>query len=73
MFGVELFEDVGFEFTVQRDRLDDLFALFVRGRFDEVGDLCGVQPCEFSLRNAHASSRHMGDERLDALPVNDFG
>ena len=36
---VEFFEDVGLEFAVGADGLDDLLALLVTGLLDEVGDL----------------------------------
>ena len=43
MLGIELLEHVGFELAVGADGVDDLLALFVRGRLDQVGDLRRVQ------------------------------
>ena len=71
VLGVELLEDVGLEFPVLSDGLDDLFTLLVRGRLDEVGDLGRVQPGQLAVGDAQAGRRHVGDERLDAPPVDD--
>src|SRR5665213_3709479 len=71
MFFIELFEDVGLEFTVETDGLDDLSSLFVRGCLNEVSDLRGTQLCQFAIGNAHPSRGDMRYERFNAFPVDD--
>ena len=46
MLVVELLEDVGLELLVLADGLEDLLALVVGGRLDEIGDLRRVQACQ---------------------------
>ena len=46
MLVVELLEHVGLELLVLADRLEDLLALLVRGRLDQVGDLRRMQAGE---------------------------
>ena len=69
MLHVELFEDVRLELAVLPDRPDDLLALFVRGRLDQVGKLGRVDAAELAERDLEPCGRDMGDERLDVLPV----
>jgi len=70
--GVELLEHVGLELAVLAHRFDDLLALLVRGRFDEVGDLGGMEPGQLAERDAQARRGDMGHEGLDARPVDDL-
>ena len=51
-----------------RDGADDLLALAVRRRLDEVGELGRVQLRELRVRHAQAHGRHVAGERLDATP-----
>ena len=71
MLGVELLEDISLELEVLADSVDDLLALLMRRGFDEIGDLGRVQASKFAVRDAEHRRRHMGDERLDALPIDD--
>ncbi len=65
MLGVEFFEDVRLEFSIETDRFDDLLALFVARLLDEVGDLGRVKFGELSIGDAQARGRNVSDERLD--------
>ena len=71
VLGVELLEDVGLELAVGPDRLDDLLALLVRRRLDQVGDLGRVQPGQLPVGDAQPGGGHVGHEGLDARPVDD--
>ena len=66
---VELLEDIRLQLAVLADGLDDLLALVVRRRLDEVGDLGRVQVGELAEREAQPRRRHMADERLEVGPV----
>ena len=66
---LELLEDVGLELGVGGDRGDDLLALVVRRRLDEVGDLRRVELRELRVRHAQADGRDVAGERLDRGPV----
>ena len=72
VLGVELLEHVGLELAVLADGLDDLLALVVRRRLDEVGDLGGVEPGQLAVGDAQARRGDVGDEGLDARPVHDL-
>ena len=71
VLGVELLEDVGLELAVLAHRLDDLLALVVRGRFDQVGDLGRMEPGQLAVGDAEAGRGDVGHEGLDAGPVDD--
>ena len=43
VLGVQLFENVGFEFAVMSHRFDDFDTLFMARALDKVGDLRGVE------------------------------
>ena len=66
---LELLEDVGLELGVGGDRGDDLLALVVRRRLDEVGDLRGVELRELRVRHPQPDGRDVPGERLDRGPV----
>ena len=68
MLVVELLEDVGLELLVLADRLEDLLALLVARRLDEVGDLRGMQVRDAPVREPQARGRHVADERLELGP-----
>ena len=53
---VELLEDVRLELAILRDRLDQLLALIVGGRLDEIGDLSRVQVRELAMGEAQAGA-----------------
>ena len=69
MLGVELLEHVGLELAIGGNRIDDLLALLVRGRLDEVGDLGGMELREPPEPHLEPGGRDVADERLDARPV----
>ena len=71
VLGVELLEDVGGQGGVALDGLDDLLALLVRGALDDVGDLRRVQAAEPLQGHQELGGRHLADERLDVLPIED--
>ena len=72
VLGIELLEDIGLELAVLAHRLDDLLALFVRGRFHQVGDLGGMEPGELAVGDAQARRGDVRHEGLDARPVHDL-
>ena len=71
MLRVELFEDVGGQRGIALDRFDDLLSLFVRGAFHDVGDLRWVQPAQPLQGHEQLRRRHMPDEWLYVLPIED--
>src|ERR1039458_4244364 len=71
VLGVELLEHVGLELAVESDGLDDLLALLVAGRLDEVGDLGRMQPGEAPVRDPESSGGYVTYERLDLGEVDD--
>jgi hypothetical protein len=66
---VELLEHVGFALGVARDGGDDLPALLVGGRLDEIRDLRRVEPGELGVRNPQAYGRNVSGEGLDRGPI----
>ena len=68
MLVVELLEDVGLELLVLPDGLEDLLALLVAGRLDEVGDLRRVKRRDPPVGQPQPRRRHVTDERLELGP-----
>ena len=66
---LELLEDVGLELGIGRDRGEDLLALVMRRRLDEVGDLRGVELRELRVRHPKPHGGDVPRERLDRGPV----
>ena len=68
---VEFFKDVGLEFAICTDGLDDLLAFFMGRCFDEVGDLGGVEFRQFAVGNPKASGGDVANEGLNGFPVHE--
>ena len=70
MLVVELLEYVGLELAVvTANGLDDLLALPVGGRLDQIRDLSRMELRQARMKNPQAHRGHIPGEGLDARPV----